>query len=85
MYVDPATGSHMPLRDHILLTMRQIEGHAATVGATQAIGLLRRSVEQADNDARWLRERQGEERLLAEVIRQAAKRFRGELTHMQRN
>ena len=85
VYVDPGTGSHMPLREHILLTMRQIERHAATVGATQAIGLLRRSVEQADNDARWLRERQGEERLLAEVIRQAAKRFRGEPTHMQRN
>jgi glutamate---cysteine ligase / carboxylate-amine ligase len=85
VYVDPATGSHMPLRDHILLTMGQIEGHAAIVGATQALGLLRRSVENADNDARWLRERQGEERLLAEVIRQAAKRFRGELTHMQRN
>jgi glutamate---cysteine ligase / carboxylate-amine ligase len=85
VYVDPATGSHMPLRDHILLTMGKIEGHAAMVGATQAIGLLRRSVENADNDARWLRERQGEERLLAEVIRQAAKRFRGELTHMQRN
>ena len=85
VYVDPATGSHMPLRDHILLTMGQIEGHAASVGATPALGLLRRSVEQADNDARWLRERQGEERLLAEVIRQAAKRFRGELTHMQRN
>ena len=85
VYVDPATGGHMPLRDHILLTMRQIERHAATVGATPALGLLRRSVEQADNDARWLRERQGEERLLAEVIRQAAKRFRGELTHMQRN
>ncbi len=85
VYVDPATGSHMPLRDHILLTMGQIERHAATVGATPALGLLRRSVENADNDARWLRERQGEERLLAEVIRQAAKRFRGELTHMQRN
>jgi glutamate---cysteine ligase / carboxylate-amine ligase len=85
VYVDPATGGHMPLRDHILLTMGQIEGHAALLGATQAIGLLRRSVENADNDARWLRERQGEERLLAEVIRQAAKRFRGELTHMQRN
>ena len=85
VYVDPATGGHMPLRDHILLTMGQIENHAAIVGATQALGLLRRSVENADNDARWLRERQGEERLLAEVIRQAAKRFRGELTHMQRN
>ncbi len=83
VYVDPATGGHMPLRDHILLTMRQIEGHAATVGATQAIGVLRRSVENADNDARWLRERQAEERLLAEVIRQAAERFRGGLRHSE--
>ncbi len=83
VYVDPATGGHMPLRDHILLTMRQIEGHAATVGATQAVGLLRRSVENADNDARWLRERQAEERLLAEVIRQAAERFRSGLKHSE--
>ncbi|OYY53187.1 MAG: hypothetical protein B7Y54_03930 [Polaromonas sp. 35-63-240] len=85
VYVDPATGSHMPLREHILMTMRQIEGHAAMVGASSAIHLLRRSVEQADNDSRWLRERQGEERLLAEVIRQAAQRFRGEPAHAQRN
>jgi len=83
VYVDPATGGHMPLRDHILLTMRQIEGHAATVGATQAVGLLRRSVENADNDARWLRERQAEERLLAEVVRQAAERFRSGLKHSE--
>ncbi len=85
VYVDPATGGHMPLREHILLTMGQIERHAASVGASASIHLLRRSVDQADNDARWLRERQAEERLLAEVIRQAAQRFRGELTHVQRN
>ncbi len=77
VYVDPASGSHMPLRDHILMTLGQIERHARSVGADAAIDLLRGSVEQAANDARWLRELQGRERLLAEVIRQAAKRFRG--------
>ena len=40
--------------------------------------LLRDEIQQDRNDARWLRERQGEERLLAEVIRQAAGRFRGQ-------
>ena len=77
VYVDPATGGHMPLREHILMTMAQIERHAHSTGASASIQLLRGSVENNDNDARWLRERQGEERLLAEVIRQAADRFRG--------
>ena len=81
VYVDPSTGGHMPLREHILLTMAQIHRHAASVGASASVHLLRASVEQNDNDARWLRERQGEEQLLAEVIRQAAERFRGGVGH----
>ncbi|MDO8756077.1 MAG: YbdK family carboxylate-amine ligase [Polaromonas sp.] len=83
VYVDPATGSHMPLREHILMTMSQIDHHAISVGASASLNLLRSSVVNNDNDARWLREKQGEERLLAEVIRQAAERFRGGVTHAQ--
>lgn len=83
VYVDPATGGHMPLREHILLTMAQIERHATGMGAGASLHLLRNSVERGDNDARWLREKQGEEHLLAEVIRQAAERFRGGVTHQQ--
>jgi carboxylate-amine ligase len=82
VYVDPATGGHMPLREHILMTMAQIERHAARVDASASIHLLRNSTENNDNDARWLRERQGEERLLAEVIRQAAEQFRGGVCHV---
>ena len=82
-YVDPTTGQHMLLREHILLTFSQIERHAATLGAGAFIHMLRSSVERGENDARWLRERQGEEELLAEVIRQAAQRFRGGLAHAQ--
>jgi glutamate---cysteine ligase / carboxylate-amine ligase len=83
VYVDPASGSHMPLREHILLTMSQIERHAASVGASAGIHLLRSSVERGENDARWLRKKQNEERLLAEVIRQAAEHFRGGVGHVQ--
>jgi len=79
VYVDPATGGHMPLREHILLTMDQLAPHTESLGACASIDLLRRSVERGYNDARWLRERQSEERLLAEVIRQAAGRFRGSI------
>ena len=76
-YVDAATGSHMPLRDHILLTMHQVQRHAESQGAAAALHLLRGDVSVGHNDARWLRDRQHKEQLLAEVTRQAARRFRG--------
>ena len=77
VYVDPASGEHMALRDHILMTMDTLRPHADALGASGGIHLLRSSVEVSNNDARWLREKQTQERLLAEVIRQAALKFRG--------
>jgi len=77
VYVDPATGEHMALREHILLTMHQVAQHAQGLGASNALQLLRTEVNKNQNDARWLRELQGKEQLLAEVIRQAAQKFRG--------
>jgi carboxylate-amine ligase len=77
VYVEPATGRHLPLRDHVLATLRQVAPHAEALGAGQALDILARDVEHGANDARWLRQRQARERLLAEVVRQAAQRFRG--------
>ncbi|MBC7471370.1 MAG: glutamate--cysteine ligase, partial [Ramlibacter sp.] len=77
VYVDPVSGEHMALRDHIVLTMKQIDAHAVAVAAATGIDLLKLSTDMGANDARWLRERQAKERLLAEVSRQAAERFRG--------
>ena len=85
-YVDPATGQHMLLRDHILLTLQKIERHATAMGATAFMHMLQGSANRGQNDARWLRERQGEESLLAEVVRQASLRFRGGvMAHSQRD
>ncbi len=77
VYVDPVNGSHMPLREHIQRTFDHIARHAEAQGASSALHLLRGEAEAGQNDARWLRERQREEQLLAEVSRQAAQRFRG--------
>ena len=77
VYVDPATGEHMPLREHILHTLQQVGRHAQALGGHAGLQMLREDVERDHNDARWLRERQGQERLLAEVIRQAGLLFRG--------
>ena len=77
VYVEPASGEHMPMREHILLTMRKIHDHATRLGAGAAVQMLRTDVNRNHNDARWLRELQGQEQLLAEVIRRAARAFRG--------
>ena len=82
-YVDPGTGRHTSLRDHILLTLRQVERHAAALGGSSFLHMLQSSVDRGENDARWLRERQGEEDLLPEVIRQASLRFRGGVAYAQ--
>jgi carboxylate-amine ligase len=77
VYVDPATGEHLPLRDHLLHTLDRIAPHGTPYGAAGALQLLRDEVEANCNDARWLRERQRDEQLLGEVSRLAALRFRG--------
>jgi len=77
VYVDPATGEHLALREHILRTLHQVAGHAERLGASTFLHLLRDDVNRDHNDARWLREHQAREQLLAEVVRQAALRFRG--------
>jgi len=76
IYVDPASGEHLPLREHILLTLGQVKHHATTPGTAAAIEQLRQSAEHGHNDARWLRECHAREHLLAEVTRQAGEKFR---------
>lgn len=76
-YVDPGTGDHMPLRDHILLTLHRIGRHAQGPGGEAGLHLLRAEVNEGRNDATWLRRCQQKEKLLAETTRQAAGLFRG--------
>jgi len=76
-YVEPVTGEHLPLREHILRTIARIAPFGEAHGAAGALSLLRGEAQAERNDARWLRELMGREQLLAEVTRQAAQRFRG--------
>ena len=77
VYVEPTSGQHMPLREHIMYTLHKIGDHGRRLGAGHGLQLLAEETEQATNDARWLRQKHGRERLLAEVVRQGALRFRG--------
>jgi glutamate---cysteine ligase / carboxylate-amine ligase len=77
VYVEPQSGEQVPLREHIAHTLERVQPHAARLGAGAAIELLRESTESGMNDARWLRDTYAREQLLAEMVRQAAERFRG--------
>jgi carboxylate-amine ligase len=77
VYVEPQSGEQVPLREHIARTLERVRPHADRLGAGAAIELLRESTESGMNDARWLRDTYARERLLAEMVRQAAERFRG--------
>jgi len=76
-YPHGLAGEQIPLREHILHTLDRVEPHARALGADAAIDQLRHCADRGANDARWLRETQSHERLLAEMVRQAAERFRG--------
>ncbi|MCL1961123.1 MAG: YbdK family carboxylate-amine ligase [Desulfovibrionaceae bacterium] len=78
VYVDPVSGQHQPLREHLLDTMERLRPFAETCQAASALAGLRQQVLDNHNDARWLRECHAREQLLGEVIRQAALRFRGD-------
>ena len=60
-----------------MATLDRIAPHAQDLGAGAAIDMLRGSADRGANDARWLRETVSRERLLAEMVRQGAERFRG--------
>ncbi len=77
VYVDPATGQAEPLREHLLRTLDHLAPYALARRAEAGLALLRDEARRGTNDARWLRERQARERLLAEVVRQSAQRWRG--------
>ena len=82
VYVDPASGTHLPLKEHILATLDRVQPYATSPGTGAALELLRSSTERGHNDARWLRDAQTREQLLGEVTRQAGLQFRKTETHV---
>ncbi|WP_445263569.1 YbdK family carboxylate-amine ligase [Ramlibacter sp. PS4R-6] len=77
VYVDPSTGLHVPLREHIVETLQRIAPFARAHGAAWGVQLLTEDAQRGINDAQWLRNVQAKERLLAEVVRQASLRLGG--------
>jgi len=76
-HVDPKTGQHRSLREHILETMERIRPHAAALDAEAACRELSQDAIARGNDATWLRDQQAAERDLSEVVRRQTLRWLG--------
>lgn len=70
LYVDPASGKHIPLRQHLLSLMDKLEPHADALEARPALEALRADTLAGHNDAAWLRQQFKRDPLLPELVRQ---------------
>jgi carboxylate-amine ligase len=75
VYVDPPTGAHQLLRDHIRLTLDRIERYADAFGAAAAMAYLRQIVERTGNDARWIRAKHRDARAFPALMAEQARRW----------
>ena len=55
IYIDPASGAHLPLRDHIMYTLDKIAPYAVALDSGRMLDYLSDLLEHAGNDASWVR------------------------------
>jgi carboxylate-amine ligase len=67
-WVDPGTGEHRVLRDHLMEVLQRLEPHAAVLGAEAGLAALRLDLQGHGNDATWLRTRYAALGDLASVV-----------------
>jgi len=77
VYVDPKTGRHTTIREHILATMDRIRPHVARLGAQIPCDELAEDARTRGSDASWLRAQFASEHLLEEVVRRQTLRWQG--------
>lgn len=75
VWVDPASGDQRVLGDEIARLLSRIGHHAVELGTDEAVAALGNDARARDNDALWLRQRQGADPLLPELVRQQCLRW----------
>jgi len=77
VYVDPKSGRHTTIREHILATMDSIRPHVAKLGAQLPCDELAEDARSRGGDASWLRAQFAAEHMLEEVVRRQTLRWQG--------
>jgi len=73
--VDPKTRKSVLIADDIRSTLRELSGHAASLGSTAALEALLAVTMGEGNDAAWLRRAYAEAKTLPDVVRRQALRW----------
>ncbi len=55
IYIDPTSGSPLPLREHIAYTLDKIGPYAGSLGSLRAMDYLTEVIGELGNDALWIR------------------------------
>jgi carboxylate-amine ligase len=76
VYIDPQTGDHLQLSDHIRGTLARLHDHAADLGSLTMLDYLGTLVEETGNDSRWIRETHGEVKTFSHLMRRQSARWR---------
>jgi glutamate---cysteine ligase / carboxylate-amine ligase len=75
VYIDPATGSRMPLREHISATLDGLSEYMTHLGSCDALPYLRAVANGAGNDAHWIRSTYGELRSMGALMREQSRKW----------
>ncbi len=75
MYIDPKSGFHLPLRDHIARTLDEISPYAYRLGSERMVDYLSSVLDGAGNDATWIRQKFRDLRSLPALVSEQAHRW----------
>jgi len=75
VYIDPTTGTHLAIKDHIGYTLDTISRHAVSFRSERMVDYLYDMLDSAGNDATWIRATQSEVKSLHAVMARQAKRW----------
>jgi carboxylate-amine ligase len=75
-FIDPQTHEHRPIREDVLQTVAALGASARELEAAEPLAQIERWARDAENDARWLRERFADSQSLEDLVWQQATRWR---------
>lgn len=76
-YIEPGTGHHLALCDHLGYTLEEIAPYAAALGSMQMVDYVSEVLEHAGNDAVWIRKTFREVGSFQTLMERQSRRWRG--------
>jgi carboxylate-amine ligase len=76
IYIEPWSGGHLALRDHIAYTLDKIAHHAASLGSLRMVDYVAEILDHSGNDAVWIRDTYREVESFQGLMERQSQRWR---------